>query len=381
MTNQYSYCKLSTGVSFYFAWKLPGNFKNPETHLLWCMNKNAETGYMKRENVFFSILTPCYNSAPFISATIETLLNQDVDDWEWIMIDDGSQDNTLDVISEYARRDARIRVIEQKNSGVSVSRNRGIAEASGQWIVGLDHDDALMPGALHDLKQLILSFPEAECFVFPYYAKSETDRVTECVDRVFREFGNRSFSGAEAFELLYSRKQYRGQHWQPWRFVFRKETPPCFTPGVIHEDLDALPFYVAERKSVCIAARPFYRYTVDAPTAVTRSFSPKRVADVCNVMKKIYQKIDQISSGESDLNLSPGVLKGFKALLAYNLFGFYYASDAFAEPERTQALAVFEANKDWLLAIEDPWLQAGIKRFLLHTLGAKNTARFLRWMK
>ncbi len=305
-------------------------------------------------------------------------MKQNFDDWELILINDGSRDNTLDVISRYAQQDKRIKVIDQKNSGVSVSRNRGMAEASGKWIVWLDHDDAFMPGALQELHKLITAFPDAECFVFPYFAKSENNQVSRRVDRVFQDFGDQSFSGTEAFSLLYSHKKYRGQHWQPWRFVFRKECPPHFTTGVIHEDLDVMPFYVAGLRSVCIASLPYYRYTVDAPTAVTRSFSPKRVADICNVTQHIYRKMEKISAGESDLKLSATSLKGFKALLAYNLFGYYYAADAFPEPERTQALALFEANKNWLLAIDTPRFQAGIKRLLLHTLGVKNTLCFLR---
>ena len=78
---------------------------------------------------------------------------QNFDDWELLLINDGSPDNTLDVICEHARKDPRIKVIDQKNSGVSVARNRGIAEASGEWIVWLDHDDALMPGALVELQK------------------------------------------------------------------------------------------------------------------------------------------------------------------------------------------------------------------------------------
>ena len=331
--------------------------------------------------MFFSILTPCYNSAPFISATVKTILDQEFEDWELILINDGSRDNTLEVINGLAQQDSRIKVIDQKNSGVSVSRNRGIAEASGRWIVGLDHDDAFMPGALLELKQLILNFPEAECFVFPYRARMENGQEYECIDRVFQEFGNRSYSGAEAFDLLFSQKKYRGQHWQPWRFVYRKETPPHFTPGVIHEDLDAMPFYAAGLRSVCIASRPYYRYTLDSPNAVTRSFSPKRVADICNVTERLYQEMELIAAGKSKLNLSPRVLRGFKAGLAYNLFGFLEAADAFDEPERSLALAPFEAHKEWLLAIDKPWFQAGMKRLLLRTLGVKNTVGIWRRMR
>ena len=76
------------------------------------------------------------------------------------------------------------------------------------------------------------------------------------------------------------------------------------------------------------------------------------------------------------MKLSSRSLKGFKAAIAYNLFGYYLAAETFTEPERTQTLALFEAHKEWLLAINDQWFQSMIKRLLLHTLGVKNTARF-----
>ena len=326
--------------------------------------------------MLFSILTPCYNSAKFIEATVNSFLSQNFTDGELILLNDGSSDNTLDVLTDLAQRDPRIRVIDQKNSGVSVSRNHLMEEAKGEWIFFLDHDDQFLPEAATELRQLIHSFPDTECFVFPCGLKDENGGIVEHIAPVFQEFGNQLFSGPEAFRRLYSEKKYRGQHWQPWRFMFRRECKPHFTPGVIHEDLDAMPFYIAGLHSVCIAKTPYYLYTMDSPNAVTRSFSPKRVADICEVTARLYEKMEQMSSKQSSLQLSDDVLHGFKAMLAFNIFGYYQAAVLFPEPQRSQQLAFFEAHKDWLLAIENPSFNSSLKILCLRVLGVKRAARF-----
>ena len=249
-------------------------------------------------------------------------------------------------------------------------------EARGEWLLFLDHDDQFLPEALADLRRLIHSFPETECFVFPCRLKDENGGILERIEPVFREFGNKSFSGTEAFRLLYSEKKYRGMHWQPWRFVFRRECRPQFTPGVIHEDLDTMPLHIAGLHSVCIAAEPYYLYTMDSPHAVTHGFSPKRVADICNVTSRLYEKMDEITSRKSDLQLPDNVLRGFKAILAFNIFGYYQAAALFPEPQRSEYLAFFEARKDWLMAIGTPSFNSVLKILSLRVLGVKRSAHF-----
>ena len=322
--------------------------------------------------MLFSVLTPCYNSASFIASTVQSFLNQNFEDGELILLNDGSSDNTLEVLNECARKDSRIRVIDQKNSGVSVSRNHLMEEARGEWILFLDHDDLFLPDALTDLQKLVRSFPEAECFVFPCHLKDEQGGIIDRIEPVFRECGNKTYSGAEAFRRLYSEKKYRGLHWQPWRFVFRRDCKPCFTPGVIHEDLDATPLYLAGLRCVCIASAPYYLYTMDSPNAVTRSFSPKRVADICAVTSRLYEKMALITAGKSELQLSEEVLQGFKAVLAYNLFGFFQAAALFQEPQRSQHLASFD--KSWLVAIEPSSFNSVLKILSLRLLGVKGAA-------
>ena len=99
--------------------------------------------------MFFSVVIPTFNRADLIGATLESVLGQQHDDWEVVVVDDGSSDATLQVVESYqARFGPRLRVIEQPNSGPGAARNRGIEAARGRYIAFLDSDDLWFPWTL-----------------------------------------------------------------------------------------------------------------------------------------------------------------------------------------------------------------------------------------
>lgn len=102
-----------------------------------------------------SIVVPLYNKAPFIKATLESILCQGAEDFEVIVVNDGSTDGGEDVVNQIV--DSRIRLISQPNRGVSAARNLGIAQSRGEWIYLLDGDDLMMPNALKEVIPLLKS--------------------------------------------------------------------------------------------------------------------------------------------------------------------------------------------------------------------------------
>lgn len=90
-----------------------------------------------------SIVTPVYNVAPYLPATIESILNQTFKDFELILIDDGSTDGSDKICLHYANLDNRVRVIRQTNQGVSAARNRGIEASAGELVGFVDSDDLI----------------------------------------------------------------------------------------------------------------------------------------------------------------------------------------------------------------------------------------------
>ncbi len=118
-----------------------------------------------------SIIMPSYNTAKFISGSIESVLAQTYSDWELIIVDDCSTDNTDEVVKPFLS-DSRIKYIKnEKNSGAAVSRNRALREAKGKWIAFLDSDDLWMPNKL----QKQIAFMQSNGYHFSYTNYIEID--------------------------------------------------------------------------------------------------------------------------------------------------------------------------------------------------------------
>ena len=114
------------------------------------------------ENPFISIIVPLYNKEFCIKNTIESILNQSYTNLELIIINDGSTDCSLQIASSIS--DNRIRIINKPNEGVSATRNRGIKEAKGDYILFLDADDYLYPDGIQTLIGLKHKYPDAQIY-------------------------------------------------------------------------------------------------------------------------------------------------------------------------------------------------------------------------
>lgn len=112
-----------------------------------------------------TIITPVYNASKYLSETIESVLNQTYVNFEYILVDDCSTDNSAEIIKEYIEKDNRIKYVKlDSNSGAAVARNKGLEVASGQYIAFIDSDDKWYPEKLE--KQL--DFMVSNQFGFTY---------------------------------------------------------------------------------------------------------------------------------------------------------------------------------------------------------------------
>ena len=132
-------------------------------------------------NNLVSIITPSYNSEKFISQTIESVINQTYKNWEMIIVDDVSPDDSNDIIEEYEKKDSRIKLIKlEKNSGPAVARNRAIEEAKGRYIAFLDADDLWMS---EKLEKQIAFMDEKKC-TLSYTSYGTMDEDGNDLDRI-----------------------------------------------------------------------------------------------------------------------------------------------------------------------------------------------------
>lgn len=139
---------------------------------------------LKGENMRFSVVIPIYNKADTVLETVQSVLAQHYENWEIIVVDDGSQDDLEEALSSVR---ANIRLIHQENAGVAAARNRGIRESTGEYICFLDADDIWLPEHLTALSNAIDTEPEA-CFLSTMFkttfpdgtVKSKLPILSEC---------------------------------------------------------------------------------------------------------------------------------------------------------------------------------------------------------
>ncbi|WP_127844780.1 glycosyltransferase family 2 protein [Psychroflexus aestuariivivens] len=115
---------------------------------------------------FFSVIIPLYNKENYIMNTVQSVINQDFENFEIIVVNDGSTDGSLAKLD--ALKDSRLKIISQNNQGVSVARNTGIENSNGKYIALLDADDYWYAHHLSSLKILIEKFPQAGIYCDAY---------------------------------------------------------------------------------------------------------------------------------------------------------------------------------------------------------------------
>ena len=134
------------------------------------------------ENNLVSIITASYNTENFIKETIESVLSQTYQNWELIIIDDCSTDNSIAIIQNYLKIDSRIKLIKlEENSGAAITRNKGIQMASGTYIAFLDSDDLWMKDKLATQ----IAFMEKFNYNFTFTAYKKIDEKSELLPKCY----------------------------------------------------------------------------------------------------------------------------------------------------------------------------------------------------
>ncbi len=142
---------------------------------------------------FFSVVIPLYNKENYIKETIKSVLNQSFTDFELIIVNDGSTDNSLEITQKYLLNFQNCKIINQKNKGLSATRNKGILEADGELIAFLDADDFWHPGFLNTIYDLYTKYPEASLYGTSYLEKYSDKNILESKKNIDKKLIDKSF--------------------------------------------------------------------------------------------------------------------------------------------------------------------------------------------
>lgn len=161
-----------------------------------------------------SIITPCYNAAAFIETTIHSIQQQTLSDWELLVIDDGSVDNSADIIRRMAKDDSRIKLLQKANGGTASARKLGLEHAQGEYIQFLDADDQIEINKLlrqtteMEVSNLDVSYTDW-CFITPSGEKEDIKGMDSSLIRILAFWG--TFGTLPIHSFLY-RRDFLEQH-------------------------------------------------------------------------------------------------------------------------------------------------------------------------
>lgn len=131
-----------------------------------------------RNEVFASIIIPVYNTQNDIGRCLDSILSQTISDFEVICVDDGSTDDSSDILARYAANDSRIQVLRQENAGPSKARNHGLSQARGSYVWFVDADDTIAETALEQLQEQVKLNNEPDVVIFSYDLEPPVDENT-----------------------------------------------------------------------------------------------------------------------------------------------------------------------------------------------------------
>lgn len=278
-----------------------------------------------------SVIIPVYNTERYVTAAIESILEQTLKDIEIIIIDDGSTDYSLKLVSQIAALDKRIQLFSKKNEGPSEARNMGLKIAKGQYIYYMDSDDLLEKDALWtcyercEKNKLDFVFFDATAFkedltesVNDYYTRSD----------ILRE--ETIYKGDEVLSLLMDVNLYRSAVWLC--FVRREYLDSIglrFFPGIIHEDELYSGILHIHAKRVEYLSQPFFRRRIRPNSITSNKFSTKNMSCYYVVLSELMKYADKENGKHKPI---------IDKLCAYILNPAIYRASSFSFLERLRQL-------------------------------------------
>lgn len=186
----------------------------------------------------FSIIIPVYNVEDYIGKCLDSVFNQTFKDYEVIVVNDGTKDNSMEIVKEYD-----VKIINQENMGLSEARNTGVKKAKGEYILFLDSDDFIEKDLLKRINDSSKNNPDIIRFQIEDYENNE-------VTNKYEEDSFNGLNGVEAFKRICSYHYIENA----WAYAIRREyyikEKYKFKKGTYHEDFGLIPLVIIKSKKV-----------------------------------------------------------------------------------------------------------------------------------
>ena len=291
----------------------------------------------------FSVIVPVYNTQKYLKRCIESVLNQTYKNYEIILINDGSTDNSLEILKKYESNN-KVKIITQKNHGLSYTRNVGISHATGDYVILLDSDDFLEKD-LFKVLNLNIKNEDMIKFNYNYYFGNGKKKQIQSV-----KFEDNS--GQEALRKLISEKKVFEMS---CIYAYKKDYIKNFKfeEGKYHEDLGLIPLMIYETKKISSIDYIGYNYDQTNINSITAKNSMekeyKKALDVMyffNKVKGIYADKYLLSFYANAVinkykKLDKSYKKDYKDLIKNNCVCKYLLNNTFIRKIKKVVLSIY----------------------------------------
>lgn len=251
-----------------------------------------------------SIIVPVYNVADYLPKCLESLLAQDLpqNEYEIIVVNDGSTDNSRDIAQQYADKYANITLINQSNKGLSGARNTGIANAKGEYVQFVDSDDYLEENVLSGLIQQVEE-DNLDVVRFKYQNVRINEESKEY--EIFKPYKSDSFLfddySAEVTDGITFLNKRFGTACYAWAFILRREilNNCIFKPGIYFEDTEWTPRMILNSKRIASTNTVVYNY-LSREGSITKAVNKDKQRKVVEDKIKLIDSLLEHSTGLED---------------------------------------------------------------------------------
>lgn len=197
-------------------------------------------------NPKISLIIPVYNAAPFLEEAFESVLSQNFDDIELVCVNDGSKDNSLEILEDFAKKDSRVKVISQENAGCGAARNRALTEAKGDYIYFFDPDDYILPRTFEKLyRNATRNWSDLVIFKIARFREDEPINYSNPGFTFENDFKDVNFNFF-AFDYHDIKPYVMNASFAPWTKLYKKEFLDKYDDFLFPTDIafDDAPFHI-----------------------------------------------------------------------------------------------------------------------------------------
>ncbi len=272
---------------------------------------------LPNKHPLLSIIMPVYNVEDFLEDALKSILGQQYCNYEIIAINDGSQDQSGNILDSYASKDQRIKVYHYENRGLSAARNKGLKWAAGSYVYFFDSDDLLSKNALKSLISLI-KVHNCDLIAFSGICIDEKSNPVVCRQPYIKPDHDKPIRGRELFMQMMRSSQYTPVI--PM-YLFKKEflefNSLSFSEGYIHEDEAFTMKALLQANKVCSTSHVYHKHRIRSGSIMAENYGLKNVKGWANAVSQMLHFIVNENYNEQERNM---VLKRVR-ILANNCAG------------------------------------------------------------